>query len=335
MNPSFEEFKECPNSLGTFGIHVTHWSTPTKGTTDYFNTCSTVMGAPENFKGLQHVKFGSAYAGLYFYAPTDYREYIQVPLRSTLKKGNTYILSFHISLAEGSDFAVKDFGVVLSQKPYDIPTKANLSKGRLFKMSGNLFQSFEINNAQYHKNKTDWLEVKTTVVAKGFERFLILGNLRNNASTRKLKAKRQESKRGSYYYIDMVSLTNRDKSETPKPQIENDSLYVFKNLHFDFDRFTLTKVAKAELAKVQQKLLDNPNLKLEIHGHTDNFGKPSYNKILSEKRAKTIANYFIEVGIVRKRITWYGHGSTKPVADNNSEQGRALNRRAEFILKTQ
>jgi outer membrane protein OmpA-like peptidoglycan-associated protein len=257
-----------------------------------------------------------------------------VPLKRTLNKGDAYVLSFHISLAEGSDFAVKDFGLVLSQKPFDIPTKSYLSKGRLYKMSGNLFQSYEINNAQYHKNKTDWLEVKTTIIAKGYERFLILGNLRNNASTRKLKAKRQESKRGAYYYIDMVSLTNTDETIEPSQQIENDSLYVFKNLHFDFDRFALTHVATAELAKVRERLMENPNLKLEIHGHTDNFGKPLYNKMLSEKRAKTIANYFIETGIGPNRISWYGHGSSKPVADNATEKGRAKNRRAEFILKT-
>ena len=70
-NPSFEDYLECPNTLGTFNEHVKSWSTPTGGSTDYFNTCSTVMSAPENFNGIQHPKDGNAYSGLYFYAPGD------------------------------------------------------------------------------------------------------------------------------------------------------------------------------------------------------------------------------------------------------------------------
>ncbi len=334
-NPSFEEYETCPNALGTFKQDVAHWSTPTQGTTDYFNTCSKVMGAPENFNGIQQPKYENAYAGLYFYAPADYREYIQAPLKKTLQKGETYVLSFYISLAEGSDFAVKDFGVVLSYNALSIATKKQLSRKHLFTVKGNRVNTFEVNHPKFHEDKTDWLLVTAEFEAKGFEKYLILGNLRSNRMTRKVQTKRKETKKGAYYYIDMVSIHNKNRKEIIVAEVEQNELIVIENVLFDFDLFTLTNEAKNELTIIRQKLVDNPELLLEIHGHTDNQGTPLYNKKLSEKRARAIADYFVKQGIDEERISWFGHGSAKPMADNTTETGRAKNRRAEFLFKTE
>lgn len=329
-NPSFEEYLECPNTLGSFSTRVKYWSTPTQGSTDYFNTCSKVMSAPENFNGVQHPKSGEAYAGFYFYAPGDYREYIQAELTRTLREGQKYQLTFYVSLAEGSDFAVKDFGVALSYKKLDVDTKKELSKGRLFRTKGNRFQVLEINHSDFHEDKSVWLKITTEFTAKGFEKYLVLGNLRNNSATRKVQTKRKETKKGAYYYIDMVSLLAEGDEKEKTKEILKDSLYVFKNIHFDFDRFQITDEAERELALVHEELIKDKDLKLEIHGHTDNLGNDHYNQMLSEKRAKTIANYFIKAGITANRITYYGHGANKPLASNDSDSGRAKNRRVEF-----
>jgi outer membrane protein OmpA-like peptidoglycan-associated protein len=333
-NPSFEDYLKCPNALGTFGSELKHWSIPTQGSTDYFNTCSKVMSAPENFNGIQHPKSGNAYAGFYFYAPADYREYIQVELKRKLQKDKKYHLEFYVSLAEGSDFAVKDFGVVFSYKPVEVKTKKNLSKGRLYQVKGNRFQTLEINHSDFHEDKSIWLRIQTTFTAKGFERYLILGNLRDNKSTRKVRTKRKETKKGAYYYIDQVSLTSDGKDIPIEAEIATDTLFAFQNVHFDFDKFSLTSEAKKELVIIQQQLENNEDLHLEIHGHTDDQGTHTYNQALSEKRAKAIADYFIEVGISPRRITWRGHGSKKPLVVNSSEQARAKNRRVEFLLNT-
>ena len=329
-NPSFEEYLECPNALGTFSSQVKHWSTPTQGSTDYFNACSKVMSAPENFNGVQYPKSGEAYAGFYFYAPGDYREYIQAELTRTLREGQKYQLTFYVSLAEGSDFAVKDFGVALSYKKLNIDTKKELSKGRLFRTKGNRFQVLEINHTDFHEDKSVWLKITTEFTAKGFEKYLILGNLRKNGATRKVQTKRKETKKGAYYYIDMVSLMTEGDEIGVANEILKDTLYVFKNIHFDFDRFQITDEAERELALVHGELLKDKDLKLEIHGHTDNLGNDHYNQMLSEKRAKTIANYFIKAGITANRIKYYGHGANKPLASNDLDSGRAKNRRVEF-----
>jgi outer membrane protein OmpA-like peptidoglycan-associated protein len=71
-------------------------------------------------------------------------------------------------------------------------------------------------------------------------------------------------------------------------------------------------------------------MEIEISGHTDNTGTAEYNKKLSENRAFAVESYLIDQGIVKKRITSKGYGNTQPLADNTSEEGRALNRRTEF-----
>lgn len=332
-NPSFEDFEQCPNALGTFNEDVTHWTTPTSGTTDYFNTCSKVMGAPENFNGIQKPKFGNAYTGLYFYAPADYREYIQVPLKKMLRKGETYTLTFHVSLAEGSDFAVKDFGVVMSYKPLGIATRKELSRGRLYRSERNQFQTLEINHPKFHEDKSDWLKVSTQFSAKGFERYLTIGNLRKNSATRKVQTKRKETKKGAYYYIDMVSVVGEGKTMPLEKEVQPDSLIAFKNIHFDFDHFELSEMARAELSGILKKMEDNPDLHIEIHGHTDSLGSMAYNDELSKKRAMAIAKYLIDAGVAKDRVSWFGHGSTKPIAVNKGESGNAENRRAEFLFK--
>ncbi len=333
-NPSFEVYTSCPEALGTFQSDVAYWTAPTQGSTDYFNTCSTVMGAPENFNGVQRPKYGNAYTGLYFYAPANYREYIQVPLKKTLQKGETYDLEFFVSLAEGSDFAVKDFGVVLAHQALNVDIITQLSRTRLLTIKGNPVHFFEVNHTNFHKDKTDWLKVQGQFVAKGYERFLIIGNLRTNKKTRKIQTKRKERKRGAYYYVDMIALTNR-KFRSEKNSLAIDSLTAFEHVNFDFDQFALGDKAKTELLSLYHRLVDEVGLNLEIHGHTDNLGSDDYNKELALKRAKAIGHYLIEQGIATQRISWYGHGSSKPLGDNTAAMGRAKNRRAEFILKVQ
>ncbi len=333
-NPSFEIYRECPKALGTFNNNVTHWTSPTQGSSDYFNSCSKVMGAPENFNGVQYPRHGDAYAGIYFFAPGDYREYLQASLKRTLRKGQQYQLEFYVSLAEGSDFAIRDFGIGMSYQPLEINTKKPLSRGKLFQSKGNRHHLVEVNHPDFYEDKSVWLKISTVFIAKGFENYITFGNFRNNANTRKVRTKRKETKKGAYYYIDAVSLI-RDPTSTSASMesISLDSLHVLENVHFNFDQFQLNDQARTALSTIEEQMKQHPELHLEIHGHTDNWGSPSYNQNLSEKRAKTIAAYFIAMDIAAERITWVGHASTRPRASNGTAKGRAKNRRVEFVLR--
>jgi len=75
---------------------------------------------------------------------------------------------------------------------------------------------------------------------------------------------------------------------------------------------------------------DNPTVKIQIEGHTDNIGNASDNMKLSENRAKAVVNYLVSKNISITRLTAKGFGATKPIADNSTEEGRAQNRRTEL-----
>lgn len=104
------------------------------------------------------------------------------------------------------------------------------------------------------------------------------------------------------------------------------------NIQFAVNAFTLQPVSLIELDKLLQLLTENPTIKILIGGHTDNTGDAAANILLSENRAKAVADYLISKGIDAKRLSWKGFGATKPVSDNITEAGRALNRRTEFTI---
>jgi len=76
----------------------------------------------------------------------------------------------------------------------------------------------------------------------------------------------------------------------------------------------------------------NPHIKIEISGHTDNTGNDAHNKLLSEKRAQAVYNFLIAKGIPANRMTYAGYGSLKPIASNDTPEGKALNRRTELKI---
>jgi outer membrane protein OmpA-like peptidoglycan-associated protein len=93
--------------------------------------------------------------------------------------------------------------------------------------------------------------------------------------------------------------------------------------------------SQIELDKLVKLLNENPTLKIEISGHTDNVGKPADNLFLSNNRAKAVVSYLITKKIAGQRLTAKGYGETKPVADNKTEDGRAMNRRTEMKVVSQ
>ena len=103
-----------------------------------------------------------------------------------------------------------------------------------------------------------------------------------------------------------------------------------KNVFFATGSFKLLAKSFKQLNIVVQILNENPSYKLSIDGHTDNTGKPDKNQILSENRAASVKTYLISKGIAESRLTSTGYGQDKPVADNKTVSGRALNRRVEM-----
>ena len=107
---------------------------------------------------------------------------------------------------------------------------------------------------------------------------------------------------------------------------------VLNNIFFDLNASLLKKESEKELNILFSMLQKNPDLKIEISGHTDSTGSHLFNQILSEQRAESVRQYLIKLGIDKNRITSRGYGSEMPVSSNESEEGRAKNRRTEMRI---
>ncbi len=111
------------------------------------------------------------------------------------------------------------------------------------------------------------------------------------------------------------------------------SKIILKNIFFDFDKSTLRTESTNELERLTNLLkVDAPTLKIEISGHTDSKGADAYNKVLSNNRAKAVVDYLISKGISPDRLTSAGYGEEQPIATNDTDEGRQLNRRTEFKI---
>jgi len=105
-----------------------------------------------------------------------------------------------------------------------------------------------------------------------------------------------------------------------------------KNIYFDFDKATLKSESFVELDKVVDFLKSNPSVSIEISGHTDSKGSDTYNENLSQGRSQSVVDYIIGQGIVSPRLEAHGYGEAKPIDSNDTEEGRANNRRVEFTV---
>ncbi len=146
------------------------------------------------------------------------------------------------------------------------------------------------------------------------------------------------SKKGYLFYSDHFEMDTSSTIRDPqvldiylKPIREGEHI-ILKNIFYATDSYELKPRSEIELYKVISFLNDNASTKIEIIGYTDNVGTESYNLELSKKRAQQVFEYLIQKGISNTRISYSGKGMKDPVADNQTETGRAQNRRTEMKI---
>lgn len=138
---------------------------------------------------------------------------------------------------------------------------------------------------------------------------------------------------------DIVELKHLEERDTRLAIDESDfstiakgQTIILKNILFETGSAQLKESSFTELNKLAAELKKQPGLKIEISGHTDNVGNEATNKLISENRAKAVKDYLVKMGVAVDRISTIGYGSKKPIADNNSDEGRRENRRVEFTV---
>ena len=226
-NPSFEIYEHCPNSYTTkpIKILIPEWYLPTKGTSDYFNSCTNIqVNVPKNFIGFMYAKDGQAYIGMILLeAPSadtnnrrernNYREYIQAELKEPLVSGKKYAVKFHYAVATYSTYAINNIGIYFSQKQIKKRTTS-----KVLKHSPQIKAETNFINTK----KDTWFEVIDTLTADGGEKFITIGNFYSTRETqfetldvsdlRNTLKERIKENRLAYYYIDDVSVTPLGKN---------------------------------------------------------------------------------------------------------------------------
>ena len=141
--------------------------------------------------------------------------------------------------------------------------------------------------------------------------------------------------RGYLFYLDVVDIDPNTSDQIVYrdfliDRVEVGAKVVLENIFFEFAKATLKTESYQSLQQVVKFLENNPSIRLEISGHTDNVGSMRSNMKLSEERAKSVVDYLVEQGIAPSRLEYKGYAYTQPIAPNDTNEGRELNRRVEF-----
>lgn len=359
-NPGFEETKReyCVwNQKGrAYMEDVLHWDSPTEATPDILSLRlkPTCWANPRKHSdGKQGPRKGENMAGIKTYGKggtdTFWHEYLMVPLDSALLPGQRYYAEMYVNRAVASGTASNNIGMVFTDT-------AVITRDRM-----PLFITPQINSDKVVKSRWNmWTKISGVFEVDSEKNFLLIGNFYHDDVTNIEVF--PEGERGAYYYIDdvMVRRAKPTESLTPKPrlseapapkrilekaeivttkEIKLDSIdfkvgntIKLENIFFEFDKATLLAESKAELEKLLHILTDYPFLTIEISGHTDNIGTDEYNRKLSEARAKSVVDYLLEAKIEPTRLSYRGFGSRQPITTNETEEGRAQNRRVQFTI---
>jgi outer membrane protein OmpA-like peptidoglycan-associated protein len=309
---------------------------------------------PKNKLGEQLPHDGDGYCGIYC-SKNDYREYLQTRLRRKLRAGDSIRLTFFVSLSEQSTGAVATLGGLFTKEDIYDTVRSILLHKEYETLSDDIFQVIATTYTPQVMNPPDvpltdtrnWQCVTGIFVADGGEQYITLGNF--NTAERSGYVEPDSLVRllpGSYYYIDDVFVEclnceppiaddlNVDSNylTQEQPTFSVGSTFVLKDIFFEFDKSTILQQSFFELMRLITLLNTYPDMQIEVGGHTDSKGSDSYNQRLSESRAKAVADYLISKGISERRLQYRGYGKTKPIDTNETEEGRARNRRVEFKI---
>ena len=344
---SFENNRAVPIDFSAIGNSET-WSRPGMGTTDLFCVNDrkkrkySMVDVPMNAMGFQYPHSGKCYAGFFLFSHGDYREYLQTPLLTPLKKNKTYLLSIYINLANFSQTFIDQIGFCFGSEEKHFPI-------------GDVITELEPTYIKLGKAANDtarWRQITARYKAKGGESYLIfgsfdIGKIRKTGFQFPKKMKtiiNKNSMRDAYYFVDDVSLiemTNVPELPDSIVNVRKDTLsdvatsapIILRNVLFETNRWDILPSSYLGLDVLGDYMQINSEYKIEISGHTDSTGNILSNKKLSEKRALQVAKYLIGKGINRNRITTIGYGAEKPLFVNDTEEHKYLNRRVEIVFK--
>jgi outer membrane protein OmpA-like peptidoglycan-associated protein len=335
-NPGFERYASPPIGWSYkgafFGEVVKYWFSATTASPDIYGPEVRVpMDWAEKGFGQQKPHSGKSMAGLTLYGCTNgkphCREYVEIQLAEPLVIGQAYHVEFWVTHLAKS-LQINNLGAYFSVSEIKRTTDEVLVRDA---------QVSAKNIVAAPGGK--WVKVSGQFVAKYEAEYILIGNFSDDFNTLNV-APSDDCFNYAYYYLDDV-LVKKIPPFLPVPvkpddlsrqKLEPGKVIQLKNIYFEFDKDELMPRSFVELNKLLKIMRDNPKLVIEIVGHTDALGDDAYNLDLSRRRALAVVNFLMENKINKNRLRSHGEGETKPIATNETDEGRAQNRRVEFVV---
>ncbi len=366
LNPSFESMSGKLKKLKQINI-AKEWDSPTGLKADLYSTEKDMpVSAPVNLYGKEFPMDGENYAGIlaYSYNNKEPRTYVQTQLVSPLGKDLEYCVKVHVSLSDLSKYAINNINLYFGKDPLFLEGKGDLifQKDSEFKHVVRNVDN-KIYNARYN-----WETVCSIYRASGKESYLTIGNFYNNKDTKYEKLQKMKDFTGSqkpsaYYYIDQVEvfliedisdcdcsnqMENINKASViyHKDFVREDGKYTVPELirmgtvYFDVVNASIDEMFIDDLNKMSKILNQNPEINIELHGHTDKMEFASIKKDpenqslidLGLRRVERVKKYLVKNGVDENRISIMNHDAGQPESPGYSELSLAKNRRVEFKI---
>lgn len=328
-DPGFEQRTDCPKhyTRPNEALPLTTWYLATKGTADLFTPCarSQDVSVPLNLFGHQEPRSGSNYVG-FGAKDAAYVEYVQTRLARALRKGRTYEVTLHVSLADHSREGVSGLGALFTREHLITDNTEPLRQRPQVRVDSAVLDT------------GNWVAIIGRFEAEGGERYLTIGCFPNERlELARAHPPPQNVQPYAYYYLDDVQVSevaNMPVSTAVDREHQLPAPIILHEVLFAHDRWDLSPEAIVAIDAVFHSRIEGTNGPVEVNGYTDDIGDHAHNFRLSEARARAVADRLVELGVRGERIVVHGHGSDHPVADNSTEEGRRANRRVEIVLNS-
>ncbi len=357
-NPSFDlplkEGKEIKVKENGEIEEALFWSSPTEVKADLYSSeaKSEHLLVPLNGYGREEAEEGCCYAGImaYSYKEKFPRTYLQGQLKQHLEKDQFYCVSFNVSLADLSKYAVNGIGAHFSKFPLE-PKKINQNKvvPQVMHYANKVYED------QYY-----WEDVCAMIKAEGSEKYITIGNfeIQDSILYKKMKKSRQFTQPqtfDSYYYIENISVVKTDssskckcKSLRTKDQVkkvevlytkdesgnlEDNPELIIEQMFIPFNPKSklLNSSTKLKADKIAKILAEKPGVKLKISGHTDKIEQKLMDKIKTDlglQRAEAVKKYLISKGVKADQI------SIESLKDTQSTYTKDLKEQKKYMKAT-
>jgi outer membrane protein OmpA-like peptidoglycan-associated protein len=335
INPSFEECTKYPQS-NLYLHYVKHWDNITGNSCNvYFHRKGGISKGGYSFKvpncagAYQQPRTGDALISMQVRS-ADKKNYgvVQATLKEPLIAGHEYYAEIFLNLADHSTETTSSFQICFSDTVFP--------RDWSMEYYYNLEPQVSNHPDSFITDIEGWTKVSGTFIAKGGEKYAAIGNLARRFAVKKVPVRTTNPRTDKvanriHFFIDDFSVIDI----TQNINLKSGEAFVMKHVFFDTGKYDLLPASYPELNKLTAYLKNNPNVKIEISGHTDNTGNATTNQTLSRNRAESVVNYLVLKGIGKSRLKAKGYGSSRPVDTNSTPEGRKNNRRVEVSLITE